>query len=83
VEEEMLNNIREEFSFMLEQLQWIDFQVRWWRSWCRSSNDGPPGKMKEMFKNIREEVSLMLDQLQWMDPQVRPKKGRRKRWWRT
>jgi hypothetical protein len=26
--EEMVKNIREEFSFMLDQLQWMDPQVR-------------------------------------------------------
>ncbi len=35
--EEMVKNIREEFSLMLEQLQWMDPQVRtrkgWWKRW--------------------------------------------------
>jgi hypothetical protein len=36
--EEMVKNIREEFSLMLDQLQWMDPQVRrkrkgWWRRW--------------------------------------------------
>jgi hypothetical protein len=35
--EEMVKHIREEFSFMLDQLQWMDPQVRtrkgWWRIW--------------------------------------------------
>ncbi len=36
--EEMVKNIREEFSLMLDQLRWMDPQVRrkkkgWWRRW--------------------------------------------------
>ncbi len=35
--EDMVKNIRGEFSLMLDQLQWMDPQVRtrkgWWRRW--------------------------------------------------
>ncbi len=38
--EEMVKNIRTEFSLMLDQLQWMDPQVRtrkgWWKIWLRT-----------------------------------------------
>ncbi len=33
--DEMVKDIKEEFNLMLDQLQWMDPQVRTWKGWWR------------------------------------------------
>jgi hypothetical protein len=69
--EEMVKNIREEFSLMLDQLQWMDPQVRTRKGWGGDGEEHKGG------------VQLDAEPTPVDGPQVRTRKGWWKRWLST